>query len=296
MPELPEVETVRKGLMLAMQGRSIAAVKLNRPDLRLPLPQNFAARLAGQTVEAVERRAKYLILRLSGGESLIAHLGMSGRFTVLGPDGRMMSLGDEPGEPVGTAKGLHDHVVFLLDDGTQVIYTDPRRFGLMDLCPTSDLASHPLTRDLGIEPLGDRLTPSFLAGAFAGKKTPLKALLMDQRLIAGLGNIYVCEALFRAGLSPRRRAGSLVRSRNIIDPRLTKLARAIRQVLTDAIAAGGSTLRDYARLDGSLGAFQHRFSVYGREGKPCPRRGCGGRIRRIVQSGRSTFYCPRCQH
>jgi formamidopyrimidine-DNA glycosylase len=221
---------------------------------------------------------------------------MSGRFTVLGPDGRMMSLGDEPGEPVSTAKGLHDHVVFLLDDGTQVIYTDPRRFGLMDLCPTSDLASHPLTRDLGIEPLGDRLTPSFLAGAFAGKKTPLKALLMDQRLIAGLGNIYVCEALFRAGLSPRRRAGSLVRSRKIIDPRLAKLARAIRQVLTDAIAAGGSTLRDYARLDGSLGAFQHRFSVYGREGKPCPRRGCGGRIRRIVQSGRSTFYCPRCQH
>jgi formamidopyrimidine-DNA glycosylase len=296
MPELPEVETVRRGLMQAMQGRSVVTVQLNRPDLRLPLPQAFAARLAGQTIEAVERRAKYLILRLSGGESLLAHLGMSGRFTVLKPDGRMMSLGDEPGEPVSTRNGLHDHVVFLLDDGTRVIYTDPRRFGLMDLCATSDLPSHPLTRDLGIEPLGNRLRASFLAAAFAGKKAPLKALLMDQRLIAGLGNIYVCEALFRAGLSPRRRAGSLVRSRKIIDPRLTRLVRAIRQVLTDAIAAGGSTLRDYARLDGTLGAFQHRFSVYDREDEPCPKRGCGGRIRRIVQSGRSTFYCPRCQH
>jgi formamidopyrimidine-DNA glycosylase len=296
MPELPEVETVRKGLMQAMQGRSVRAVKLNRSDLRVPLPQDFAARLRGQTIEAVERRAKYLILRLSGGESLIVHLGMSGHFTVLEPDGRMMSLGDEPGEPVRTKKALHDHVEFLLDDGTQVIYTDPRRFGLMDLCATSDLANHPLTRDLGIEPLGGRLTASFLAGAFAGKKAPVKALLMDQRLIAGLGNIYVCEALFRARLSPKRRAGSLVRSLRINDPRLVRLARAIRQVLIDAIAAGGSTLRDHQRLDGSVGAFQHRFSVYGRENERCLRKGCGGRVRRVVQSGRSTFYCPRCQH
>lgn len=294
MPELPEVETVAQGLARAMQGRRIAQVRLNRADLRRPLPPDFAGRLAGRRVEAITRRAKYILLQLSGGESLLVHLGMTGRFTVISPNGRQVSLGElyEEAEP-RSGNHAHDHVVFSLDDGTRIVYTDPRRFGIMDL--TSDSSAHPLTLGLGVEPLGAELTPRYLADIFSGRKAPLKSLLMDQRLIAGLGNIYVCEALFRAAVSPRRKAGSLARSGKNRDPRLSKLVRAIRAVLTDAIAAGGSTLRDYAGADGSLGAFQHRFLVYGREGRPCLRRGCGGTIRRIVQAGRSTFYCSRCQ-
>ena len=297
MPELPEVETVARGLAQAMQGRLIATVRANRADLRFPLPQNFAGRLAGQRVETVARRAKYILIQLSGGESLIVHLGMTGRFTIHKADGERLSLGElyDDAQPRG-GDGAHDHIVFSLDDGARIIYTDPRRFGVMDLCLTSEASAHRLTRSLGVEPLGPNLTPRYLAEIFFGRKAPLKSVLMDQRLIAGLGNIYVCEALFRAGLSPRRKAGTLSRGRKSLDPRLSRLALAIRGVLTDAISAGGSTLRDYARADGSAGAFQHRFLVYDREGKPCPRRGCGGRIRRILQSGRSTFYCSRCQH
>ena len=297
MPELPEVETVARGLAEAMQGRDIAAVRANRADLRFPLPQNFAGRLAGQRVDAVVRRAKYILIQLSGGESLIVHLGMTGRFTILKTDGNRLSLGEpyDDAEPRG-GDGIHDHIVFSLDDGARIVYTDPRRFGVMDLCPTSAAPAHRLTRNLGVEPLGPELTPRYLAGIFFGRKAPLKSVLMDQRLIAGLGNIYVCEALFRAGLSPKRKAGTLSRNGKSLDPRLSSLARAIRAVLTDAITAGGSTLRNYARADGSAGAFQHRFLVYDREGRPCPRRGCGGRIRRILQSGRSTYYCSRCQH
>jgi formamidopyrimidine-DNA glycosylase len=297
MPELPEVETVRRGLMRAMVGRRIAAARLKRADLRFALPENFAARLAGQEVEAIDRRAKYLVASLSGGESLLMHLGMSGRFTVVYPDGRAANLGETYFENAAGAAGSgpHDHVVFLLDDGTQIVYTDPRRFGMMDLCKTSGVTSHRLMRGLGIEPLGEQLTASYLARALAGRKAPLKAALIDQRLIAGLGNIYACEALYRARLSPKRRAGSLVR-KGRPDPRLRRLAAAIRAVLNDAVDAGGSTLRDYAQADGSAGGYQHRFSVYDREGEPCRRRACRGRIRRIIQAGRSTFYCPVCQH
>ncbi len=297
MPELPEVETVARGLIAAMQGRCIIAVQANRADLRFPLPENFAARLTRRRIETVTRRAKYILIQLSGGESLIVHLGMTGRFTVRKPDGEALSLGevDDDAKPL-VGDGAHDHIVFSLDDGTRIVYTDPRRFGMMDLCLTSEASAHRLTRSLGVEPLGPELNSRYLARVFSGRKAPLKSVLMDQRLIAGLGNIYVCEALFRARLSPRRKAGSLAKSRKNRDLRLARLTRAIRAVLTDAIALGGSTLRDYARADGSRGAFQHRFLVYDREGEPCPRRGCGGRVRRILQSGRSTFYCSRCQH
>lgn len=296
MPELPEVETVRRGLMHAMQGRRIAAVRLKRGDLRFPLPADFVDRLIGQKIETINRRAKYLAVSLGGGETLIMHLGMSGRFTVYYPDGKAGSLGEfyfqeTAGNP---GSGLHDHVIFVLDDNTQIVYTDPRRFGMMDLALTSEVSAHPLTRSLGVEPLGKDLNTRYLAAALAGRKAPLKAALLDQRLIAGLGNIYACEALFRAGLSPKRLAGTLVRNPKP-DPRLRKLVKAIRSVLSDAIEAGGSTLRDYTRADGSSGAYQHRFSVYDREAQPCRRRGCAGRIKRIVQSGRSTFYCPLCQ-
>ena len=296
MPELPEVETVRRGLASAMLGRRISGVKLNRRDLRFPLPQDFAARLEGRTVEAIGRRGKYIIAALSEGESLLMHLGMSGRFTIFPTVGKASHPGEfrfEERAMLG-GRGIHDHVVFSLDDGTTIVYSDPRRFGVMDLVPAAELASHRLMKGLGVEPLGRGLTPRYLAQAFAGRTAPLKAALLDQKLIAGLGNIYVCEALFRSGLSPTRRAGSLVKNLKP-DPRLRTLVREIRSVLKRAITAGGSTLRDYAGTDGASGAYQHRFSVYDRPGKPCVRRGCTGKIRRLVQSGRSTFYCPVCQ-
>lgn len=292
MPELPEVEIVSRGLAHAMLGRRIAGVKLNRLDLRFPLPQGFAARLEGRTVEAIGRRGKYIIASLSEGESLLMHLGMSGRFTIFPGHGKTSHLGEFHFEESGG--GIHDHVVFALDDGTRIVYTDPRRFGMMDLVPAAELASHRLMQGLGVEPLGRGLTPRYLAGAFEGRIAPLKAALLDQSLVAGLGNIYVCEALFRSGLSPTRRAGTLVKDRKP-DPRLRTLIKEIRSVLKRAITAGGSTLRDYAGTDGTSGAYQHRFSVYDRPGKPCVRRGCTGRVKRLIQSGRSTFYCPVCQ-
>jgi formamidopyrimidine-DNA glycosylase len=294
MPELPEVETVMRGLAMAMAGRRIAHVELRRKDLRFPFPRGFAKRLTGQRVESFRRRAKYILADIENGDCLLVHLGMSGRFAVRNGAGRTRNLGELyfEGAPESGGAGAHDHVVFDLDDGTRITYSDPRRFGVMDLIAAGEVDKHRLLKQLGVEPLGNEFNAAHLAKVFAGKKAPLKAALLDQTLVAGLGNIYVCEALFRAGLAPRRKAGSLVK-RGKGDPRLEDLARHIKMVLGEAIEAGGSTLRDYAQTDGKDGAFQERFSVYDREGKPCPR--CSRPIRRIVQAGRSTFYCPACQ-
>lgn len=293
MPELPEVETVRRGLEPAMQGQRIAGVDLRRADLRFPFPAGFAERLTGRRVEALSRRAKYLLADIEGGQVLVMHLGMTGRFTVLPPSGPGLSPGSFHREAGGS--GAHDHVVFRLESGTTIVYNDVRRFGFMTLVPRAELADHPLLRDLGIEPLGNALDADLLARLFAGKATPLKAALLDQTLVAGLGNIYVCEALHRSGLSPRRLAGTLAAKAGGPTARARRLAPVIREVLEEAVEAGGSTLRDYARTDGGLGYFQHRFRVYDREGEPCPTPGCGGAIERIIQSGRSTFFCARCQ-
>lgn len=271
MPELPEVETVCRGLAPHMEGVRFARVELRRKDLRFPFPKRFAARLEGATVEAMHRRAKYILVSLSTGETLIMHLGMSGRFTV-----------DEAEIP-------HEHVRFTMSNGRQIGYGDPRRFGFMDLAKSATLAEHKFFVKMGIEPLGNELSGAKLAELFEGKKTPIKAALLDQRLIAGLGNIYVCEALYRSGISPKRLAKS------VTGQRAERLAPVIRDVLTEAVAAGGSTLKDYAQVDGELGYFQHRFQVYGREGEPCINESCGAPIKRIVQSGRSTFYCSNCQ-
>lgn len=292
MPELPEVETVRRGLEPAMSGQRIMRVEQRRADLRFPLPADFAARLAGRTIVALGRRAKYLLLDLDDGTVLIMHLGMSGSFRVDGPAGPR-----QPGEfhYERSADGVHDHVVFHLASGDRVTYNDPRRFGFMDLASRSGLEEHPFFKGLGIEPLGNELDGSRLARLLQGKSAPLKAALLDQRLIAGLGNIYVCEALHRAGLSPRRAAGTLARKNGTPTPRADRLAQTIRDVLEVALAAGGSSLRDHKLTDGTLGYFQHQFRVYDREGEPCPTPDCTGKVRRIVQSGRSTFYCAKCQ-
>lgn len=293
MPELPEVETVRRGLAPALVGRRFGRVELRRPDLRFPLPERFAARLEGARVEALERRAKYLLARLDTGETLVMHLGMTGRFIVERP-------GKDPRKPGRFAHrtgngGVHEHVVFHMSDATVVRYSDPRRFGYMLLLPSDRLGEDPHFRGLGAEPMSDGLTPAYLARAAVGRRTDLKAFLMDQRIIAGLGNIYACEALHRAGLSPRRSATSLARRAGSPTARCERLVAAVKATLGEAIAAGGSTLRDYQQTDGSLGDFQHSFAVYGRAGLRCPRPGCGGTIRRLAQGGRSTFFCPRCQ-
>jgi formamidopyrimidine-DNA glycosylase len=293
MPELPEVETVRRGLEHAMVGAGIVSVEARRPDLRFPLPQNFVARLAGQEVVSLGRRAKYLLADLTSGEVLIMHLGMTGRFLVTAPDGRTR----EPGEVYAEARQelAHDHIVFRLSNGFTVTYNDARRFGFMDLVPRAGLEASRHFKSIGVEPLGNAFDAAMLASLFAGKAAPLKAALLDQSLIAGLGNIYVCEALHRAGLSPRRAAGTLVRRNGEPTVAARRLTEAIRAVLNEAVAAGGSTLRDFAQADGSLGDFQHRFRVYDREGEPCPTPRCGGVIQRLVQSGRSTFFCSSCQ-
>jgi len=288
MPELPEVETVRRGLEPAMAGARFEAVETRRPDLRFPLPERMAERLTGRRVEALGRRAKYLLADLDNGEVLVMHLGMSGSFRV--------EERDESRTPGAFTRALaHDHVVFAMSSGALVTYNDPRRFGFMALIPRSELATHPLMRHIGVEPLGNELDGAVLAQAFAGRSTSLKAALMDQRLIAGLGNIYVCEALHRSGLSPLRAAGTLATRAGKPTARATRLAEDIRAVLQEAVAAGGSSLRDHAQTNGELGYFQHTFRVYDREGEPCLRGGCGGTVRRITQNGRSTFYCPRCQ-
>lgn len=292
MPELPEVETVRLGLRPVMEGAHIDRVELQRGDLRRPFPGDFARRLAGRTVTALRRRAKYLVAALDDGTCLVMHLGMSGSFRIETGEGTAA-----PGafhHPKGR-KGPHDHVAFHLRSGARIIYNDPRRFGLMDLLPCDELGESPAFRSLGIEPLGRELTPGWLGGAFRGRRTSIKAALLDQRLVAGLGNIYVCEALWEARVSPLREAASLAGREGRPTAATRRLAEAIPAVMKRAIAAGGSSLRNHARTDGSLGDFQHQFKVYGRTGAPCERRGCRGVIRRIVQGGRSTYYCPACQ-
>ena len=288
MPELPEVETVRRGLEPVMVGQLFQRVEQRRSNLRFPLPERFAERLTGQHVETLGRRAKYLLAGLSGGETLVMHLGMSGRFTCTGP-----LLGEFVHDTGGDA--THDHIVFTMASGAIVTYNDPRRFGFMDLIKASDLGTHKLFAGIGVEPLGNAFHAGVLAERAAGRNVDLKALLLDQRTVAGLGNIYVCEALHRAGLSPTRKAASLADRRGQPHERTARLVLVIRQVLDEAILAGGSTLRDFAKADGTLGYFQHRFQVYGREGDACLKADCGGVVRRIVQSGRSTFYCKVCQ-
>jgi formamidopyrimidine-DNA glycosylase len=276
MPELPEVETVKSGLSKAVFGKTILRTDVNRPNLRFPFPKKFAARMSARQILNLRRRAKYILIDLDGDETLISHLGMSGRY-VIEPPGENREV-----EP-------HTHVTFHVEDGLKIHYCDPRRFGMMDLWPTQRLEEHKLFAAMGIEPLGNQFDAVFLAGALKDKRTPVKTALLDQRIVVGLGNIYVCEALHKAGISPRRGA-------HTIGPtRAERLVPIIRDVLTEAIAAGGSTLKDYAQADGELGYFQHRFTVYGREGEPCLKQECSGQVSRIVQSGRSTFFCSSCQ-
>jgi formamidopyrimidine-DNA glycosylase len=278
---LPEVETVRRGLQPTFVGGRIARAEARRPDLRFPLPARFSERLAGRRVDQLRRRAKYLLADLDSGETLVMHLGMSGSFRV-------------EDRPVGEfyhprGKPAHDHVVFDFESGARVVYNDPRRFGFMDLVGAAALEIHPFFQGIGVEPLGPEFDARALANVLAGSRAPLKAALLDQRLVAGLGNIYVCEALHMARLSPLREAGSLRPAET------RRLAKAIPEVLEAAIAAGGSTLRDHRRTDGTLGYFQHSFAVYDKEGAVCGHPRCGGVILRAVQSGRSTFYCAACQ-
>jgi formamidopyrimidine-DNA glycosylase len=290
MPELPEVETVRRGLAPVMEGARFTKVEARRRDLRWPLPKDFAKRLEGHTVVGLGRRAKYLLADLSSGDVLIMHLGMSGSFRVAqdGSEGGIAKYHHEKSK-----SAAHDHVVFHMSSGATVTFNDPRRFGSMKLVPRAKIDREPLLRSLGPEPLGNEFDAAMLARACAGKKTSLKVALSDQRVVAGLGNIYVCEALFRARLSPKRQASTITDRNGKPNARATALVEAIQAVLHDAIKAGGSSLRDHRRADGSLGDFQHNFLVYDREGAPCP--GCKGKVKRIVQTGRSTFYCPSCQ-
>lgn len=285
MPELPEVETVRRGLEPVLTGARLTRVRQNRPDLRFPFPDRFVDRLEGAVVQRIDRRAKYLLMPLSTGETWISHLGMTGRFTL---DGEQ--LGEfEAAAPV---VGKHEHVsLCAVKDGaaTRVGFADARRFGFMGLIPTGEVEAHPWFAALGPEPLGNGFSGAHLAGAFAGKAQNVKVSLLDQRIVAGLGNIYVCEALYRARISPLTAAGK------VSGPRLETLAAVVRDVLNEAILAGGSTLKDFANADGGQGYFQHRFDVYGREGKPCLADGCSGVVKRTVQAGRSTFWCPSCQ-
>ena len=290
MPELPEVETVRRGLTPALEGARLTRVEVRRADLRWPFPERMAERLTGAIVRGLGRRSKYLLLHLDTGETLIVHLGMSGRMVVDALSSARAAGDLQPGTFHRDAGWLpqHDHVVFHTDRH-RVTFNDARRFGAMDLWPTDRLEDHWLMAKLGPEPLGNAFHEAHLVAAFAGRNTPVKSALLDQRIVAGLGNIYVSEALHRAGIAPTRKAG------RIAAPRVARLVPIIRDVLGEAIAAGGSSLRDHRQADGELGYFQHSFRVYDRAGHPCPTPGCAGEIRRIVQSGRSTFHCPACQ-
>lgn len=296
MPELPEVETVKRGLAPTFEGAVINRVDQNRPDLRFPFPDNFSGRLTGRKMVSLSRRSKYLLGDLDSGEVLVMHLGMSGSFRIDDKD-----QSHTPGDfaHARSKDEKHDHVVFHLTGadgrGARIVYNDPRRFGFMTLIARSELASHPLFASMGIEPLGNELDGSRISTLFENKKAPLKAALLDQKLIAGLGNIYVCEALWRSGLSPTRIAGSIAGKNGRATKRTTELAGHIRDTLLEAIDAGGSTLRDHTQTDGTLGYFQHSFAVYGREGEVCRAPGCTSTIKRIVQSNRSTFFCPTCQ-
>lgn len=282
MPELPEVETVRRGLAPVMEGQVIATAHVRRPDLRFPLPERMAERLIGARVNGLRRRSKYILADLSTGETLLVHLGMSGRMLVSGAaPGRFHHHHSAPEK--------HDHVILDMEGGARVTFNDARRFGAMDLMPTAGADTHWLLRDIGPEPFGNDFHEDYLVARLAGRAMPIKAALLDQRIVAGLGNIYVSEVLHRAGVDPRRAAG------RIAGARVARLVPVIRDVLDEAIRAGGSSLRDYRQADGELGYFQHAFRVYDREGAACPTAGCPGTIRRIVQSGRSSFYCPQCQ-
>jgi formamidopyrimidine-DNA glycosylase len=296
MPELPEVETVRRGLEPAMEGARFTKVEVHRGDLRWPLPKDFVPRLEGTTVTGIGRRAKYLLADLSSGDVLLMHLGMSGSFHVFDENGAR-GRGGNPGNyyHARSEHAVHDHVVFHMSSGAIVTFNDPRRFGSMKIVPRKTLDAEPLLNRLGPEPLGNEFDAAMLARACKGKKTSLKAALLDQRVVAGLGNIYVCEALYRARLSPKRMAATIATKSGAPNERAERLVDGIKAVLQDAIKAGGSSLRDHKRTDGELGMFQHHFRVYDREGEKCPTPGCHGNIKRIVQNGRSTFYCPSCQ-
>lgn len=277
MPELPEVETTCRGLAAVFEGRKLSQVLVKRPDLRIPFPKGLAQSLTGRRIERISRRAKYICLHLDDGQVALAHLGMSGRMVITTQK---------------TTPGRHDHVVFDTDEGRRVLFNDPRRFGLLTLTSEEELDSHKLLARMGPDPLDDAFTPEVLSAALVGKYTAIKAALLDQRIVAGLGNIYVCEALYRAGISPRRKAGKVAGKRS------TRLVPAIKGVLQEAIAAGGSSLRDYVQPSGELGYFKFSWNVYGREGEPCRRKSHGDKgivVKRIVQSGRSTFFCSRCQ-
>ena len=293
MPELPEVETVRRGLEPAMEGARFAKVEVHRGDLRWPLAKDFARRLEGKTVIGLGRRAKYLLADLSSGDVLIMHLGMSGSFHVFQKEGHGKTPGNYYHEREQHA--AHDHIVFHMSSGAIVTFNDPRRFGSMKIVARPDLDHEPLLRRLGPEPLGNAFDAAALARACKGKKTTLKAALSDQRVVAGLGNIYVCEALYRARLSPKRIAATIATKSGAPNERAERLVEGIKAVLNEAIRDGGSSLRDHRLTDGELGMFQHHFRVYDREGEKCPTRGCSGTIKRIVQNGRSTFYCLACQ-
>lgn len=282
MPELPEVETVRRGLAPVMEGGRIRNAQVNRPDLRWPFPDRMAARLTGARIDRLRRRSKYILADLDTGETLLVHLGMTGRMLVSG-DALGKFVHDHP------AAEKHDHVVFDMEDGARVTFNDPRRFGAMDLMQTATADSHPLLAALGPEPLGNGFHEQQLLAALQGRSLPIKSALLDQKIVAGLGNIYVCEALYRAGLHPQRRVNK------IAGKRIAALVPIVRKVLEEAIAAGGSSLRDFRQADGELGYFQHSFDVYGREGQPCRTPDCDKTVQRIVQSGRSSFYCPACQ-
>ena len=275
MPELPEVETVRRGLEKRLLGQRVAYAEARRQTLRIPLPEDFAARMTERRFERLERRGKYILAYLDNRTVLIVHLGMSGRFT----------LGDAGALP----DGPHDHVVFRMEDGTIATYNDPRRFGLRTLCSDTGVDEHRLLASMGVDPLGNMFNGPYLASRLKGRRSPIKAALLDQKTVAGLGNIYVCEALYGAGISPRRSAHT------VQGGRAERLAAAIHKTLDSALQAGGSSLRDYVQTNGELGYFQHQFSVYGREGEPCPNCDCEQTVKRIVQSGRSTFYCARRQ-
>ena len=296
MPELPEVETVRLGLEKHILGREIMEVELRRKDLRFPFPMDFETNLRDRTILSVDRRAKYLLIRLEGGLTWLCHLGMSGRWTLIGDGIRSRPGRFANGAPVGSGDGPHDWVIIHLDDGNRAVYSDHRRFGFMDCFPTTEEDSHRLLCGIGPEPTPNHLTPGELALRLRGRRSPIKTAMLDQRNVAGLGNIYVCEILHRAQVSPRRSAKSIAGKAGITY-RIVRITGATHDVITEAIDAGGSTLQDFRGVDGdeAMGYFTHNFLVYGREGMPCLRGGCEGEVKRIVQSNRSTFYCPSCQ-
>jgi formamidopyrimidine-DNA glycosylase len=292
MPELPEVETVRRGLQPAMEGSKILKAEARRKDLRFPFQKDFIKRLEGQTVTGLGRRAKYLMAALTSGDVLLMHLGMSGSFRVVEDE-----TAKTPGQfhhPRGEDRA-HDHVVFHMSSGSSVIFNDPRRFGYMKIIARKALEDEPLLKGLGPEPLGNEFDAAMLAHSCAGKKTSLKAALLDQRVVAGLGNIYVCEALYRSHLSPKRQASTIADKKQQPTDHAKRLVTSIHAVLNQAIKAGGSSLRDHRQTSGELGYFQHSFQVYDREGEKCQTAGCGGIVKRFTQNGRSTFWCPKCQ-